>query len=185
MALIKQGDVETKLGRDLTQSEQHAFATINNALQTHVEHIIGSAVTSANETTRYYDGGLKHIAIDPCTAVSAVKYVDADNVVLQTVDTSYYTTEPVNRTLKRLLRHRTGRFQAGANNIAVTAVFSIYDDSDTLNVVKHALLESLVSELDNSDNIKRESIEGYSIEYASSVTKNNLQQLRLLFPEVM
>ena len=83
-----------------------------------------------------------------------------------------------------MLRNRDGKFVTGINNIAVTAKFSIYEDTNTLNIVKSALLESLVSEISNNDNIQRESIEGYSVDYVTDQTKDNLSAIKFLFPGV-
>jgi len=46
------------------------------------------------------------------------------------------------------------------------------------------MINALISEIGNSDNIKKESIEGYSIEYATTEAKNSLNRLMYLFPEV-
>lgn len=185
MALISQSDLEARLGRSLTSEEASAFTIINNANQSYIEKLIGSNVENESASTRYYDGGVQHRAIDPCTDISAVKYVDADNNVDLTLDTSDYTTEPVNATLKTMIRFRYGKYNNGINNLAVTAKFTIYNDTKTLNIVKDALLESLVSEIDNSDNILKESIEGYSVEFASTETKNKLNSIKYLFPEII
>ena len=184
MALITQSDVEKRLNRPLTADEASSFTIINLALQSTVEEMIGSSVESVEPSTRYYDGGVQHLAIDPCTAVTAVKYVDDDTNVEHTFITSDYTAEPINKTLKTMLRNREGKFVVGINNVAVTAKFSIYDDSNTLAIVKSALLESVVSELGNTDNIKRESIEGYSVEYLNEQTKDNLSAIKFLFPGI-
>jgi hypothetical protein len=184
MALITQSDIEARLGRSLTAEETTTFTIVNNALQSKVEQMIGSDVESVSETTRYYDGGVQHLPINPCTNITSVKLVDDDQVATDTYDTTDYTTEPINKTLKTMLRHRSGAFSTGINNIAIAAKFSIYGDTDTLNIVKDAMINALVSEVNNSDNIKRESIEGYSIEYATTETKNSLTSIKYLFPEI-
>jgi hypothetical protein len=184
MALITQSDIEARLGRSLTAEETTTFTIVNNALQSKVEQMIGSDVESVSETTRYYDGGVQHLPINPCTNITSVKLVDDDQVATDTYDTTDYTTEPINKTLKTMLRHRSGAFSTGINNIAIAAKFSIYGDTDTLNIVKDAMINALVSEVNNSDNIKRESIEGYSIEYATTETKNSLASIKYLFPEI-
>ena len=184
MALITQSDIEARLGRSLTAEETTTFTIVNSALQSKVEQMIGSDVESVSETTRYYDGGVQHLPINPCTNITSVKLVDDDQVATDTYDTTDYTTEPINKTLKTMLRHRSGAFSIGINNIAVAAKFSIYGDTDTLNIVKDAMINALVSEVNNSDNIKRESIEGYSIEYATTETKNSLASIKYLFPEI-
>ena len=184
MALITQSDIEARLGRSLTAEETTTFTIVNNALQSKVELMIGSDVESVSETTRYYDGGVQHLPINPCTNITSVKLVNDDQVATDTYDTTDYTTEPINKTLKTMLRHRSGAFSTGINNIAIAAKFSIYGDTDTLNIVKDAMINALVSEVNNSDNIKRESIEGYSIEYATTETKNSLASIKYLFPEI-
>lgn len=184
MALIAQSDLEARLQRSLTAEETSAFSVVNAANQAYVEAMIGSSVEADSAATRYYDGGVQHLTIDPCTDISGVTMVDDDQAVTYTYDTTDYTTEPRNKTLKRYLRHRAGKFTTGINNIAVTAKFSIFADSKALNVVKDALLSALVSEMDNGKNILKESIEGYSVEFASTNTKSTLDKLRYLFPEV-
>ncbi len=184
MALIAQSELEARLQRTLTSEEASAFALINAALQANVESIIGSSVEAQELSTRYYDGGVQHLKIDPCTDIDSVKYVDDDQVVTDTYDTTDYTKEPINRTLKTMIRYRSGQFFTGINNIAVRAKFSIYGDTNMLNIIKDAMINSLLSEINNSDNIKRESIEGYSIEYATTETKNVLANISYLFPEI-
>jgi len=184
MALISQSEVEARLGRSLTAEEATSFSIINPALQAQVEKIIGSGVENADAHTRYYDGGVQHLAVDPCTTVTAVKLVDDDQVVTDTLDTTDYTLEPINNTLKTMIRHRSGKFWTGINNIGVTAIFSIYNDTKVLAIVKESLINALVSEITNNGNILKESIEGYSVEYASSTTQAHLNSIKYLFPGV-
>lgn len=182
--LISQSDLEARLGRSLTAEEVSAFTVINASLQARVEKIIGSDVESVSASSRYYDGGVQHLSIDPCTDITAVALVDDDQVVTDTYDTTDYTKEPINRTLKTYLRYRPGKFYTGINNIKVTAKFSIYDDTDTLNIVKDAMLDALEAEVQNNSNVKKESIEGYSIEYASTEAKDALSKIKLIFPSI-
>lgn len=184
MALVSSTDLEARIGRSLTAGEQSAFTLLNASLQSQVEKIIGSKLESVSPSTRYYDGGVQHLRIDPCTSITAVKYVDDDTLVEYTFLDSDVTKEPVNKTLKTMLRNRDGKFNLGMNNVSVTAKFSIYDDTDTLNIVKSAMLDALAGEIENNDNIKSESIEGYSVTFESTISKNALEQIYYLFPEV-
>lgn len=184
MALISQSDLEARIGRALSEAEQSAFPSINSANQAYIEKYIGSGVESVSATTRYFDGGFQHLPIDPCTDIGSVKLVDDDQAVEYTYDTSDYTTEPVNNTLKTMLRNRSGKFPNGINNVAVNAKFSIYGDTNVLNIVKDALLDALSSEIDNSDQMVKESIEGYSVEYAKPQTKQALDKIKFIFPEI-
>jgi hypothetical protein len=184
MALISSADLEARIGRSLTAGEQSAFTLLNAALQSEVERIIGSKVESVSPTTRYYDGGIQHLPIDPCTSITAVKYVDDDSLVEYTFSVSDYTLEPINRTLKTLIRNRDGKFNLGINNVSVTGKFSIYEDTDTLNIVKSAMLDALAAEIESSDNIKSETIEGYSVTFDSTESKNALDKIYYLFPRI-
>lgn len=183
MALITQTDIENKLGRSLTSEEESTFIITNTALQYLVEDMIGSSLEEVDAATRYYDGGVQHLSIDPCTDITAVKYVDDEQNAVLTLDAIDYTKEPINNTLKTMIRHRS-IFQTGINNIAVTAKFSINGDARTLAIVKEALIQAVASEVVSTDNIKKESIEGYSIEYATTETKNALSTIEYLFPRI-
>lgn len=184
MALITQSDVEARLGRSLTAEETTAFTLINSSLQALVERIIGSSVESVSATNRYYDGGVQHLAIDPCTSITSVDQVDDDLASIYTYTSSEYSKEPIHRTTKTMLRHRTGAFATGINNIRVNAKFSINEDTDTLNIIKDTMINALVAEIQNTNNIKRESIEGYSVEFQTVEAKTSLEQIKYLFPGV-
>lgn len=185
MALISQSELEAKLGRALTSDETAIFGILNVANQAYVEKLIGSKLEDVSSATRYYDGGVQHLAIDPCTNVTSVALVDEDQFVIETIDTSDYAQEPVNRTLKTMIRARYGKLYSGINNIAVTAKFSVFGDTETLTMIKSAMLDALASEIDESNEVLKESIEGYSVEYAKTATKNALNSIKFLFPEII
>jgi hypothetical protein len=183
--LITQSELEARIGRTLTTDEASAFTLINSANQAYVEKMINSKLETASETTRYYDGGVQHLKIDPCTNISAVTLVDVDYTVIETIDSDYYTTEPLNTTLKTMIRYRYGRLYRGYNNIGVLAKFSIAGDTDIQNIIKSAMLDALESEIDNSEQVLKESIEGYSVEFAKPATKSSLNKIKLMFPEII
>lgn len=183
MALISQTEIEQRLGRPLTADEVDSFNTINQAMQFEVERMIGSDIEPVQPATRYYDGGVQHLAIDPCTDITAIKYVDDDENVVETLDTTDYTLEPRKYTMKTMVRHRN-KFYTGINNVAITAKFSINGDAKVLEIVRNALINALVAEIQNIGNIKRENIEGYSVEYIIPESKSALNSIKYLFPEV-
>jgi len=181
MALITQTDIENKLGRSLTSDEVSNFNLINLATQAYVERMIGSSVEDVAPSTRYYDGGVMNLSIDPCTNITQVKYVDEELGVEYTFIDSEYTKEPVNRPLKTMLRNRYVQFTTGFNNVAVTAKFSIYDDTDTLNIVKNAMIDMVCEALENKEDIVNESIEGYSIAYDKMQSTQAMNALKSIF----
>jgi hypothetical protein len=182
--LIVKADVEARIGRSLTASEETSFNIVNAATQAYVERMIGSDVEEATATPRSYDGGVQHLSIDPCTDIASVVIVDEFGNTIETLDSDDYTLEPINRTLKTMVRFRYGKAIRGFNFVKVTAKYSIYGDSDILAIVKDAMISALESEVTNTDNVKRESIEGYSIEYANEQTKDALDKLKFIFPGV-
>ncbi len=113
-----------------------------------------------------------------------VAYADEDGSTSDNIDETEYTKEPKNRVMKTMLRWRTKSI-TGINNIKVTAKFSIYDDTDVLNIIKDALLSSLEAEITNVDNLTKETIEGYSVEFATTETKDALNKIKGLFPNVI
>lgn len=185
MALVSQAELEARLKRSLTTEEASAFPLINAAIQAYVERIIGSSVEAVSATTRYYDGGLQHTVIDPVTDVISVNQVDDDDTSIYTYDTSDYALDPRKNTIKTMLRHRNGPLMRGINNITVTGKFSIYADENIRNIVKDAILNALTSEIQNTDNIIKESIEGYSVQYAQSDTVASLNRIKYLFPNIL
>lgn len=182
MALINQADLEARLGRSLSADEASLFTTIQNGVQKTIENLLGVSVEDASATTRYYDGGTQNVDIDLCTGVTAIKLVDDDYVVQETLDTSDYIVEPINQTLKRYLRYRAGKMPTGFNTIAVTAKFSIYDDTELLSIVKVAALDILVSAMLNRENIRKESIEGYSVELTDYQELRSVKHLLSMLP---
>jgi len=185
MAFISQEEFEAKLGRSLTASEVSTFDIINAANQAYVEKFIGSSLEEEEAATRYYDGGLQHTPIDPCTDITAVALVDEYQNIVDTIDVSDYVKEPINRTLKTMIRYRFGRFYTGITNMAVTAKFSIAEDTGTVALVKAAMLEALAFEIDSSDNVVKESIEGYSVEKAKPESKSKLDAVKFLFQGII
>lgn len=180
MALITKTDLENRLGRTLTATESSAFTIINDSAQALVERILNTEVESVSPSTRYYDGGVQYLEIDPCTDLTAVCYVDDDQNVIDTISSSEYTLDPNIRAVKTMIRYRVGRFPRGFNNIAVTAKFSIYDDADTLAIVKNALLDILTQTIENKENITSESIEGYSVSYGELKETSSIKALNTI-----
>ena len=184
MALVSQTELEARLGRSLTAKEASAFTTINSAVQLYIEKKIGSSVEEVSASSRYYDGSVQNLSIDPCYDITAVKYVDNMSNEEYTFEDKDYTAEPINETIKYWLRNRYGKFNASFNNITVTAKFSTYGDSGITAIVKDAILGYLEGEINDTSNIAKESIEGYSVEFASKQSKNALMKLDYLFGEV-
>lgn len=183
MALINHSDLQGRMQRNLTDAEITAFDTINTALQTWIEEQIGSSVEEVTESTRYYDGGSQHLDIDPCTDVTALKWVDEFENPIETITTENYVLQPRNRTLKTHISYRWGKMPRGIANVAVTAKYSVYGDAGWRAIIKDAMLDMLAQDIQDttgSQKIKKESIEGYSVEFESYEQTANIKALQSL-----
>lgn len=176
------------LQRSLTSYEQAELPTIIGAVKKWLDAYLGSTFDKVDETTRYYDGGVMSLSIDPCTAISAVKSIadatdDASSYTY--TEGSEYIAEPQNETVKRELRSRYSSFSRGVHRIAVTAKFSEYDDGVPADIqlvatrLAVAVLNAGKQANISGNGIKSESLEGHSITYASgsSSSDGNSQNL--------
>lgn len=169
---ISETELENYLKRDLTAKESASFVIIEEAARIAIDNYCDTNWDSdASSESRYYDGGLQEISIDPCKTITEVAYVDEDFETDDEFDTDEYVAEPVNKTIKTSLRLRAGRFCRGIKNIKVTAVFSSYDDA-VPGAVKLACLKLCAGAIQNPVGITKENIEGYGYELAGQVQKD-------------
>lgn len=169
------------LQRTLTSDEIALLNTLIPAVQIYIDDITNSTFDQVEESTRYYDGGVESVDIDPCTAITAVKTIDnsgSDNTTYTTV--SDYIAYPQNKTVKNELRKRYGAWARGAHRIAVSAKFSEYDGKvpEDIQIVATRLAVGYINAGKRADtsNISSESLEGHSINYdqASSSTLDGI-----------
>jgi len=171
MAYISQSELENYLKRSLTTEEASNFTVILAAVQEIIDNYCDTSFEEVSETSRYYDGGIQEIDIDPCTDVTAVAIVDEEFDVDETLDEDYYVVEPINRTIKTSIRLRSGKFSSGKANLKVTAKFSSYIDS-VPELVKLACLKLCADVINNPMDYKSESIEGYSYQLRGRIEKD-------------
>lgn len=171
MAYTTASQVSDFLGRALTAYESNELSNIIAAAKIWIDKKLNSTFDSAAETTRYYDGGVRNLDIDPCTAISTVESIndDGSGSYEYTLGTEYIA-EPQNETVKRELRKRHSKFPSGIQRIAVTATFSEYDGGVPADI--QILATRLASGIINSGkqagsggNVQSESLEGHSITY--------------------
>jgi hypothetical protein len=164
------------LQRSLNANETAYLATLLPAIDKWIDRVLNSTFASVNATTRYYDGGVRNLDIDPCTVISAVKSLNSDGTtsydydLITTPDVVY---EPVNETVKREIRKRNGCFPRGVQNIAVTAKFSEYDGAvpEDIQIIATQLAAGVLNQGRNASsggNVQSESLEGHSITYSTS-----------------
>lgn len=172
MAYTSSTLIENYLQRTLNANETALLAILIPAIKVWLDRKLNSTFDSATETTRYYDGGVKNLDIDPCTNITDVDSLNDDGTSGYDYDlttTPEVLFEPRNETVKREIRKRNGRFPSGIQNIAVTATFSEYDggvptDIQTVATILAAAVLIASVQSNNSD-VASESLEGHTITY--------------------
>lgn len=171
MAYTDATQVSNFLQRALTSYETAELPNIIAAIKIWLDKRLNSTFDQVGSTTRYYDGGVMNLDIDPCTAITEVKSIndDTSSSYIYTEGTEY-VAEPQNETVKRELRKRITPFPRGVHRVAVTGLFSEYDAGVPADIQLAAT--RLAAGVINAGkiaalggNIAAESLEGHSITY--------------------
>lgn len=180
MAYTDATQVSNFLQRPLNSYETAELTTVIAAVQKWLDAYLGSTSAQAGPTTRYYDGGVANLSIDPCTAISEVKSINDDASSSYTyTEGSEYIAEPQNQTVKNELRKRVSPFPRGAHRIAVTAAFSYYDGGIPADIqlvatrLAAAVLNAGKQASISGAGVKSESLEGHSITYSSGSSSSD------------
>lgn len=174
MAYTDASSIQGYLQRSLTADETSMLTWLIPAISKWVDSYLGTSFDEAQPGTREYDGtGGRILDIDPCTAITSVVSVNEDFDTDYTYDADDYVAQPQNDNVKDQLVKRHGRWPLGIANIAVTAKFSSYDGSvpEDIKMAVTRIAAGIIQGTWNDDSsagIKRESIEGHTIEYATS-----------------
>lgn len=187
MAYTTTSLVSTYLGGALTADEQALFAVLLPAVTRWIDQTLSSHFDTVSASDRYFDAEGAIIDIDPCQAITAIEAVDHENA------TSYAYTEgteyvlyPLNETVKNELRARAkGGFTRGVKRIKINAKFTEYDFTNSkvpedIQTLATRLIASQLRGLSadtavDEAGVKKESVEGHSIEYLTS--ESYLEQL--------
>jgi len=171
MAYTDNSQISNFLGRALTAYETSQTSTIIGAVKVWVDKILNSTFDVAVASIRYYDGGVRNLDIDPCTAITKVEALNDDGTgsFVYTAGTEYIA-EPQNETVKRELRKRLSPFPRGIHRIAVSATFSEYDVTVPADI--QLLTTRLVAGIINAGKyqgiggiLSQERLEGHEIQY--------------------
>lgn len=179
MAYTTAAQISDYLQRALTTDETDWLAILIPAIQIWIDLKTNSTFDIAVESSRYYDGGLSAIQIEPATAITEVTTVQEDSTL--TEDTPALTEnvdfilEPYNQTVKNEIVKRHGYWPSGKKNLKVTAKFSEYDGGvpSDIAVIATRIAAGIINagKVDSSGgNVASESLEGHSITYDTSQT---------------
>lgn len=179
MAYTDKATVEAFLNRSLTANEETILPLAIAAVEAFINDALGASYASGDAVTRYFDGGRKYLLIDAVRDITKIELVDsdADNTVLHEYDLDEeYEQLPANTDVKTYIYKRAGAFPTGVANIAVTGKFSLADDApDDIKYLATYLVSKLFSKGVTGD-LKRESIEGYSREWKTYSTNDEVVQ---------
>lgn len=166
--------VEAQLKRTMTDNEMALFTVADTAIKLWIDTKLGSAFDEVSASSRYYDGGVESLDIDPCTAITEVMAVNDDGSdSYEYTANDEYVAEPLNETVKRELRKRVGCFPSGKRRIKLTAKFSEYVDDipEDIQIVATRIAVAMLNTL-NFDSgggvVGKESIEGHTLEFVSA-----------------
>jgi hypothetical protein len=171
MAYSDSTQVSNFLQRSLTSYETAELTNILAAIKIWIDKRLNSTFDQATSSTRYYDGGVRNLSIDPCTAITKVEAISDDGSSSYTyTDTYEYVAEPQNETVKRELRKRLAAFPRGVHRIAVTALFSEYDSAvpADIQIAATRLAASVINQgkyAGSGGNVLEEALEGHQIRY--------------------
>jgi hypothetical protein len=192
----KQELIENFLGRELTERESNLLSTLIFTAERLIDKELGTTFKNTAAlygAVRYYDGGKRHIEIDPCQNVTAVAVVDTDLAVTDTFDSDTYDLFPSNETVKRMLTMRFGRVPRGYKNIKVTADFTEYAAEEggvpsDIQTIATRIVGNMLMNAEAGAGLKSESVEGHQVTFKDNagdifegdpIVKNLLDKRRI------
>lgn len=163
--------VENFVQRALSENEVASLAFIIPAVKDWLDKRLNSTFDEVTPTVRYYDGGVRNLDIDPCTAITQVEAIndDASDSYIYTQPTEI-VVEPQNDNVKREIRKRLAAFPRGTHRIAVTANFSEYDEGVPYDIQLAAtrLAGAVLNQgkyASSGGNLLEEELEGHRIRF--------------------
>lgn len=181
MAYTDQTLIQNFLHRTLNSDEITLLVTLLPTIKQWIDARLSSTFDQAAETTRFYDGGVKNLDIDPCINISQVKALNDDGSDSYIYNQTFFyelVFEPQNETVKREIRRRVGCFPSGIQRIAVTATFSEYNSGvpEDIKILATILAIGVINQGKYAaigGNVMQESLEGHEIRYAPNAANLN------------
>ena len=175
-----QVNIEAFLQRSLTSNEETLLSAVQTAVDNWINHTLRGLFGSAEESTRYYDGGSSIVDIDPANDVTNVQLVSSDKTVTHTYTLNEdFESQPISEDIKRWIEKRDGKFPSGLSNIAVTATFVLASEvPEDISYLATYLVGKMFGESVTGD-LTRESIEGYSRSFKTFVANDETAKMIL------
>lgn len=119
---------------------------------------------------RYFDGGNRHVDIDPCQNITDISLVNPAHTATTTLTSDLYQLRPTNKVVKSLIDLRYGRLPRGYGNLRVTADFTEYGAEEAgvpsdITTIATRVAGAMILLPEIAVNIYQESVEGHSVTY--------------------
>lgn len=180
MAYTNQASLEGYLKRSLTSGE---LTLLNDvllaAIKLFIDRVTGTTFEKEEGAEKYYDtvavqgkavNKIKELAIDPLLEVETVEIVDADDNVVETLDSDQYVLYPLNSTPKTSIRKRSGYWGNSPRRIKITGDFGSSEEVPADIQLAATMLIAIW--FDNPEDLESESIEGYSRTFGNRAVSN-------------
>lgn len=169
--------VEAVLGRELTAYETAVLPYIMDAVDSYIDDETGTSFTETTET-RYFDGQIyvndrgRILSIPAVKTITSVGTVDDELVASESYNEGTdYVLGPNNSEIKTYIEWR-GLVPGGIKNIAITGTWGGVLPSDITYLSAYLTAKYLNAQTYAADGVSgpvtKETLEGYSREYAGS-----------------
>ncbi len=168
-----QAKIEAFLKRPLSDHEVVSLETAIPAVMSYIDVFCGRTFNTTANTTHYYDGNGEHeLFIEDWASIDSISSVDKDQAVITTlVENDDYVLYPLNSTfVNSVLRTGGNHWPTGLKNIRIVGSIGQSTIPDSISIVASVLVGRL---LQNPNNLKSRSIEGYSEVYGNLLDKVN------------
>ncbi len=163
MAYTQQEQVESYIGRQLTDYEAALFVILESGVEKLIETYTARTFESDQEqdTEQIYDGGTAEIFFDnPVQTFTKIESIDPSTQVRTLIDSSDYVLNPYNTSPKTSIMRRIGVFPYGNANIIVTGTFGDYTEvPPDIQLAATIICADIIN---IPDGLTQESIEGYA-----------------------
>lgn len=173
MQYTSQELVESFLGRTLSDGESNLLSTIVKGVERQIDEELDT--TFSNDSSlygaiRYFDGGFRHIDIDPCQNITDITLVNPARDAFSTLESDLYLLRPTNSPVSTLIDFRFGRIPRGYGNLRVTADFTEYGAEEggvpsDIKTVATRVVGAMLMSPEMAVGIQQESVEGHSVTY--------------------
>lgn len=173
MLYTDQAKVEAFLGRVLTAAELIILPTIVAAVERQIDTILDTTFKNTAAlygATRYFDGGVGHIDVDPFQNLTSIEMISPDGSITVTLDATTYVLQPYSGNVTRTITIRYGRIPKGYKDIKIIADFTEFAAEEAgvpsdIQLIATRVVGTIIANPDLASGLKAETIEGHQVVY--------------------